>query len=87
MQESKLSWRQRLADKIRPDEPDAAVNTPAVVVPPVVDKARSKVIPKWMRDVAAGRGADTDGQVLNPTTEQRGTAGWLSSISPRSRDS
>jgi hypothetical protein len=44
--------------------------------------AKSKAIPKWMRNVAGG-GLDPDGQVLNPSAEQRGMAGRLSAISPR----
>jgi hypothetical protein len=80
MEEPKLNWRERLADAIRPkDEPDASVSTPAVTVP----TKKSNAIPRWMRDMSSGASVDSDGQVLRPSQDQRGTAGWLSSIFPR----
>ncbi len=56
----------------------------AAPVVPVAEKpaAKSKTIPKWMRDIA-GRGVDDDGQVLKPSDEQRSVAGLLGAISPR----
>lgn len=75
--ESKPTFRERL----KSDEPIA----PVTVTPP----KKSNVIPAWMRQYdpgsggGGGGGTDRDGQVLNPSADQRSTAGFLSGISPR----
>lgn len=86
----KPSWRQRLADAIRPkDEPpqsDASVSTSAAAAPA---KGKSKAIPAWMRKYAEGGGGGSGGNDERPrrveygTDEARSTAEMLERISPR----
>jgi hypothetical protein len=45
---------------------------------------KSKAIPAWMRTLAGGSAeVDRDGQVLNPSAEQRSISGRLNGMFPR----
>jgi hypothetical protein len=82
----KPSWRQRLADAIRPkDEPDASVGAPAAAVttPPAKKKSSSVA---WTKAVLRAYGGDNDERprrVEYGTDEARSTAEMLERISPR----
>lgn len=82
--------REWIADKIRPKDAPAAT-APAVAATPEEKPAKKKFgsnMGAWSRAVTGGMtsGVDRDGQILRPSADQRGVAGWLSGISPRTKD-
>lgn len=82
MDEARPSWRDRLKKLT------ASESAPVVAVVEKLAKKPSINMAALLRAVQQGApcGVDRDGQVLNPSGDQRGTAGWLGSMFPRGSD-